>query len=157
MEPTPDRAVSVRTLCFVRDGSRVLLGLKKRGFGSGFFHGFGGKVEPDETVEEAARRELLEESGLQAVEMEHGGVFTCDYGHDPLHEVHVFRVMHVLGEPVETDEMQPQWFDVSAMPYDRMWPDVAVWFPWLLRGDAFRGSFTFAGQSIVASSVEPAE
>ena len=30
------------------DDKRVLLGLKKRGFGEGYYNGFGGKVEPGE-------------------------------------------------------------------------------------------------------------
>ena len=30
------------------DKKRVLLGLKKRGFGEGYYNGFGGKVEPGE-------------------------------------------------------------------------------------------------------------
>lgn len=34
----------------------VLLGMKKRGFGAGKWNGFGGKVQPGETIEEAARR-----------------------------------------------------------------------------------------------------
>jgi hypothetical protein len=38
------------TLVFVLDGTRVLLGMKKRGFGVGLWNGFGGKVEPNESV-----------------------------------------------------------------------------------------------------------
>lgn len=34
----------------------VLLGMKKRGFGAGKWNGFGGKVQPGETIEEAARQ-----------------------------------------------------------------------------------------------------
>ena len=44
------------TLAFIRDGERVLLGMKKRGFGEGRWNGFGGKVHPDETTEEGAIR-----------------------------------------------------------------------------------------------------
>jgi len=43
---------------------RMLLGMKKRGFGAGKWNGFGGKVEPGETVEDGAMRELHEEAGL---------------------------------------------------------------------------------------------
>eukprot|EP00056_Hartaetosiga_gracilis_P017259 m.6783 g.6783 ORF g.6783 m.6783 type:complete len:151 (-) comp5533_c0_seq1:454-906(-) len=42
------------------DRKRILLGMKKRGFGKGKFNGFGGKLEKGETVEEAAVRELQE-------------------------------------------------------------------------------------------------
>ena len=44
------------TIIFVREGTRVLLGYKKRGFGQGRWNGFGGKVESDETVKEGAIR-----------------------------------------------------------------------------------------------------
>lgn len=45
-------------LAIVNQGGRVLLGEKKRGFGEGYFNGFGGKVEAGETVQQAAIREV---------------------------------------------------------------------------------------------------
>ena len=44
------------TLLFVLEPTRMLLGLKKRGFAVGRWNGFGGKVQPNETIEEAAKR-----------------------------------------------------------------------------------------------------
>lgn len=44
------------TLVLVVQPGRVLLGLKKRGFGVGKWNGFGGKVQPGETIEDAAVR-----------------------------------------------------------------------------------------------------
>lgn len=44
------------TLLFVCEPGRVLLGMKKRGFGIGRWNGFGGKVQEGETVEEGAIR-----------------------------------------------------------------------------------------------------
>ncbi|CEI89301.1 hypothetical protein RMCBS344292_03666 [Rhizopus microsporus] len=41
---------------------KVLLGMKKRGFGANKFNGFGGKVELGETIEEGARRELFKQA-----------------------------------------------------------------------------------------------
>ena len=45
---------------------KVLLGLKKRGFGKDKWNGFGGKVETEnkETIMTSVIRELKEESGL---------------------------------------------------------------------------------------------
>ena len=44
-----DGEVKLLTLVIpVDDDKRVLLGLKKRGFGEGYYNGFGGKVEPGE-------------------------------------------------------------------------------------------------------------
>ena len=52
------------TLMILRDGDRILFGLKKRGFGKGKLVGVGGKVDANETVEEAAIRETEEEIGV---------------------------------------------------------------------------------------------
>lgn len=46
------------TLVFVIEKSRILLGFKKRGFGVGRWNGFGGKVEKQESIEEAAKRRV---------------------------------------------------------------------------------------------------
>ena len=58
------------TLYIITRDERVLLGMKKRGFGEGRWNGFGGKLHEGETCEEAALRELEEESGLKATSME---------------------------------------------------------------------------------------
>lgn len=44
------------TLVLVHNPKQILLGMKKRGFGVGRWNGFGGKVEPNETIVEGARR-----------------------------------------------------------------------------------------------------
>lgn len=46
------------TLVFVRDlqNKKILLGYKKRGFGKDKWNGLGGKVEPNETIFDGARR-----------------------------------------------------------------------------------------------------
>jgi 8-oxo-dGTP pyrophosphatase MutT (NUDIX family) len=46
-------------LAIVEKNGRLLLGLKKTGFGSGYYNGFGGKVEPGETIAQAAHREVV--------------------------------------------------------------------------------------------------
>lgn len=53
------------TLTFVTEAHRVLLGMKKRGFGAGRWNGFGGKVDPDESIEAAAKR-----WGVDALDLE---------------------------------------------------------------------------------------
>eukprot|EP00898_Chlorokybus_atmophyticus_P004449 jgi/Chlat1/5004/Chrsp32S04974 len=116
----------------------VLIGEKKRGFGEGYFNGFGGKVEPGESVEEAAQREMREEAGVTAVDMERCGLLVFRFD-----DVHVFRARGYDGELQETDEMRPVWFPVSAIPFDRMWADDIHWYPLFLKGSKFKGEFHF--------------
>ena len=49
-------ANKVLTLAFIHERARILLGLKKRGFGQGRWNGFGGKVQKGESIAEAAKR-----------------------------------------------------------------------------------------------------
>lgn len=41
------------TLCLIRKGDHILLGMKKRGFGEGRWNGFGGKVKDNESIDES--------------------------------------------------------------------------------------------------------
>ena len=127
----------------VRDG-RVLLGLKKRGFGEGFLNGFGGKVEPGETVDEAALRELREEAGISALDATRRGVLTFVYDDQPRPmRVHVYHASVFEGTPTETDEMRPEWHAIDAVPFAKMWPDDEHWYPAFLAGNKFVGTFWF--------------
>ncbi|XP_061212981.1 oxidized purine nucleoside triphosphate hydrolase isoform X2 [Neopsephotus bourkii] len=175
------------TLVLVVQPQRVLLGLKKRGFGAGLWNGFGGKVQPGESIEEAARscrkmsvgvaqqlpnsffpepsvpvqppgfcevcflcRELLEESGLTVNTLQKMGQITFEFvGNSELMEVHVFRADDFHGEPTESDEMRPQWFQLDEVPFSRMWADDIYWFPLVLQKKLFRGYFKFQGQDTI--------
>lgn len=134
------------TLCVIHDEERVLLGMKKRGFGEGKWNGFGGKIEPGETIEEAARREVLEESGIELQECRMRGVLEFEFEDgSPEMEVHVFSSSSFTGEPGETDEMRPEWYAHADIPYHDMWADDIHWMPLLLAGKNFKGRFRFQG------------
>eukprot|EP00775_Hariotina_reticulata_P010394 gene10394-10552_t len=132
-----------------RDG-RLLLGLKKKGFGSGYYNGFGGKVEAGETIQQAAHRELLEEAGIAAVSLQQRGILTFAFDDQPLPwEVHVFHCGEYAGEPTESDEMAPVWMMPDQIPYDKMWADDVFWYPFFLQNKLFqaRAHSTTAAQA----------
>lgn len=92
------------TLLFVLQPGKVLLGMKKRGFGEGWWNGFGGKVQQGESIEEAAKRETEEECGLVVSMLDKVGVIHFEFvGQPQILEVHVFRTEHYTGVPVETE------------------------------------------------------
>ena len=121
--------------------------MKKRGFGAGRWNGFGGKVEPGETIEDAAKREVWEEAGIRVADIKNIGHITFEFVGDPvILEVSVFKTRSFSGEPAESDEMKPQWFHKDEIPFDQMWPDDRHWFPLFLAGKKFKGKFIFEGQ-----------
>uniref|UniRef100_A0A2K5E7M9 7,8-dihydro-8-oxoguanine triphosphatase n=1 Tax=Aotus nancymaae TaxID=37293 RepID=A0A2K5E7M9_AOTNA len=114
------------TLVLVLQPQRVLLGMKKRGFGAGRWNGFGGKVQEGETIEEGAKR------------YEWGGAGRIKFG------LHVSASSSPLGT-----EMRPHWFQLDQIPFKDMWPDDSYWFPFLLQKKKFHGYFKFQGQDTI--------
>lgn len=133
------------TLCMIHNDTHILLGRKKRGFGVGYWNGFGGHVEEGETIEDAARREIQEEAGIIAGALQKHGVlnFIVDSILPETLEVHVFSGRDFEGEPQETDEMEPRWYHRDEIPYHKMWADDCYWLPLLLQGKNFVGKFYF--------------
>lgn len=138
------------TLCLIHDDRRILLGMKKRGFGEGRWNGFGGKVVVGETIEEAARREVKEEAGVDVGIMRERGTLTFEFEDaSEVLEVHLFTAAGFAGEPVETEEMRPAWFALSEIPYASMWADDRHWLPLVLAGKDVRGRFLFRGHDVI--------
>ena len=141
----------VLTLCLLHTDTHVLLGMKKRGFGKGRWNGFGGKVEKGETIEEGARREFLEEAGIEVPVLEKAGIIDFEFkGNPEILEVHIFRAVDFIGEPTESEEMLPKWFNRDEIPYSEMWPDDPHWIPLFFEGKRFKGKILFGeGDSIL--------
>jgi 8-oxo-dGTP diphosphatase len=129
-------------------GREVLLGHKKTGLGLGKIVGLGGHVELDESPAEAAVREVREESGIgvrvdSLTELAHVTfLFPARPSWDM--DVVVFASAAWSGQPVETEEIRPQWFSVSDLPFDRMWDDARHWLPRVLAGERLAATFTYA-------------
>src|ERR1035437_1839727 len=135
---------TVTNLCIIHQHPRILLGMKKRGFGTGRWNGFGGKVLPDETIEESLMREVEEESGIKLQDMQKVGFMEFEFkGNPEIIEVHVYKAEKFSGEVAESEEMKPQWFRVDKIPFKEMWPDDKFWMPLLLSEKKFKGKFLF--------------
>lgn len=134
----------VVSLLFLRKDGNVLLAMKKRGFGEGRWNGVGGKVDGDETIEQAMIRETQEEIGVTPRVYEKvGDILFDEYfkGEPALMHVHVFQASEWDGEPTETEEMAPQWFAEADIPYDKMWSDDPYWLPMVLEGKKISADF----------------
>ena len=142
-------------------GDEVLLGRKKFGLGEGNLVGPGGKLEAGETPEQAIAREVLEEVGVTVDPSSLQRVGELDYlfPHKPAWSQRswVFLCRSFSGEPVESDELAPEWFPLNAMPTGRMWDDAKYWLDGVLAGQTVRARFEFgADLRTVAASTHPA-
>ena len=110
----------------------------------GKLNGFGGKLEAGESIEEAAMREIFEESSLEAKSLEK--IACIDFSWQNKNQdlkLHVFHCQNFSGDPQESEEMKPAWFNLDAIPYKKMWDDDKYWFPLFLEGKKFKASFLF--------------
>ena len=140
----------ILTLCVIYKHPKILLGMKKRGFGAGRWNGFGGKLNNAETIEDATRRELKEEAGIEVKNLAKVGIIDFEFkGNPEILQVHVFKSDDFLGEPIESEEMKPQWFHIDEIPFKEMWPDDIHWMPLFLSGKKFRGKFLFGESDVI--------
>ncbi len=135
------------TLLVLTHNNKILLGLKKRGFGKGNYNGYGGKLDPGETLLDCVCRETYEEAGivLDKKNVVRVAIHDFIFPHKPEwnQQVHVFRATSFTGTPVETEEMKPLSFPMDALPLDHMWDDDKYWLQQVLDGKKLRTTFSF--------------
>ncbi|XP_012258950.2 oxidized purine nucleoside triphosphate hydrolase-like [Athalia rosae] len=143
-------AKQIFSLVFVRNKSDILIGMKKRGFGQGKWNGFGGKVESHETILQGAIRGLEEESSLKAENLKNVGILEFEFEGSPTPlEVHVFETFAYTGTIKESEDILPKWYNLKDVPFKNMWPDDELWFPYMLRGEFFKGKFLYRGEDTI--------
>jgi ADP-ribose pyrophosphatase YjhB (NUDIX family) len=124
-----EKALDNATICFPKRGNEILLAIKTDKIGKGLFNGYGGGIEDGEGVIESAIREFGEESGVSIVPKQLEKIAVVDFhntksdGSTFVCRCHIFLV-HDLKEEVTAKEkmINPEWFDISNLPFDRMMP-----------------------------------
>ncbi|HWP65754.1 MAG TPA: 8-oxo-dGTP diphosphatase [Candidatus Limnocylindria bacterium] len=148
------RAADRATLTFVVAGSRMLLIRKKRGLGAGKINAPGGRLDPGESWQTAAVREMEEELRVTPLDPVQVGENRFQFLDGYSIHVAIFRATVILGEPTETDEATPYWFDLAALPYGEMWEDDRLWVPHVIANRPFSGRFVFDGDVMLDHAIE---
>ena len=129
------------TLCYIIQDKQVLLIKKKRGPGKGMWNGPGGKIEDDETILQGTVRELQEETGITPINPKIIGFNKFSFDDKPFMDVFVVIANDFEGKLQETDEANPQWFDIANLPWKNMWCDDPYWMHLMFNNRKFVGIY----------------
>jgi len=137
--------LKARTTCFLHKGDKILLGLKKEGIGEGYYVGIGGKQEKGETLKQTVKRELAEEINVTAIKFRLMATLNFYFiqRKEWNQKVHAFICDKWKGEISGSEEIEPQWFKINALPFDKMWEDALFYLPFIVRNKRVEADFLY--------------
>ena len=135
------------TLCYVRRENKTLMVhriKKENDMHQGKWNGLGGKLEPGETPEECAIREIREESGLEVKHLVLKGLLTFPlFAKNEDWYAFVYVVDQVEGDLIDSPEGILEWVDNDKILELNLWEGDHVFLPWLERSGFFSAKFVY--------------
>ncbi len=145
------------TLCYVRQNGKTLMvhRIKKANdMHQGKWNGLGGKLEPGETPEECAQREIREEAGLTVFQPTLKGLLTFpSFDNQEDWYAFVFIAEQFEGELIESPEGKLAWIDNDQLLNLELWEGDRIFIPWLNRPGFFSGKFVYQDGQLVDHQV----
>ncbi|MEM7826599.1 MAG: 8-oxo-dGTP diphosphatase [Candidatus Aenigmatarchaeota archaeon] len=133
------------TLCEIISEDKILLKRASRGVSKGKWNGLGGKIERGESPIDNVLREVNEEAGIKIKDPKmHGSIIFYQGSYENIFGiVYLFSARDFEGEVKQGEEGELRWFSIDSIPYHEMWPDDAIWLPYVLEGKRFNAEFLF--------------
>jgi 8-oxo-dGTP diphosphatase len=149
--------MKLATLCYLRKDNHTLMVhriKKKNDMHTGKWNGLGGKLEPGETPEECARREIWEESGLMIKSLNLKGMITFPgFFNEEDWYTFLFVIDDFEGELIDSPEGHLQWIPDGKLLMLNLWPGDRIFIPWLDKPGFFSGKFVYQDGELVEHEV----
>lgn len=120
-----------RTLIFITRNDRVLLlrGSTGKRIWANKYNGIGGHIERNEDIYSAARREVIEETGLEVEDLRLAGLINIDSDQPTGVLLFVFVAESRSGEPIPSEEGTLEWIDCDQIKQVDLVEDLPVILP----------------------------
>ena len=146
------------TLCYIEHAGRVLLLHRTRRDedpNRGKWIGVGGHIEPGETPEECALREVREETGLRLLDLRSRGVVRFRSDASPDEDMYLFMATAFSGRLRECDEGELKWVEKEKMFELPMWEGDRVFLQLMDEGrDKFDCTLQYHGDALESAYVD---
>ena len=150
--------MKLATLCYLKaDGKTLMIHRIKKtnDMHQGKWNGLGGKLDPGETPEECAIREVREESGLIIADPQLKGVLTFPkFANNEDWYAFVFVARKFQGHLIDSNEGVLEWIEDGQLLDLELWEGDRIFIPWMEQPGFFSGKFVYqAGQLVEHSAV----
>jgi 8-oxo-dGTP diphosphatase len=121
---------------------------------AGKWNGLGGKLEPGETPEECARREIQEESGLRVSSLNWKGLLTFpQFSKQEDWYAFVFVADGFEGELSASAEGELCWINDGELLALNLWEGDRIFLPWLEQPGFFSAKFIYQDGRLINHQV----
>lgn len=139
--------IKLGTLCYIRKQGKTLMvhrTKKANDMHMGKWNGLGGKLEPGETPDACAIREILEESGLIVKKMQFKGMITFPgFANEEDWYTYIFVVDDFEGELIDSPEGHLEWIPNERLMELNLWEGDRIFLQWLDRPGFFSALFVY--------------
>ena len=100
--------------CLLIEDGKIVITKYLKGRKIGYYDIPGGKIEADETPEDAAIREMKEETGIDVSNLKRKGIFEVEYP-DRKFTFDVFVAKEYQGNPQSFEENTAEWIEIDKL------------------------------------------
>jgi len=146
--------MKLSVLCYLTKSGKTLMlhrVKKENDIHEGKWNGLGGKMEANESPEEAIIREVFEESGLKISNPKLKGIITYPQTNNADEEwiVFVFTANKFSGDLIESNEGDLEWIKNSEIKKLHLWKGDYQFLPLIKKKGIFTAKITYNKEEVV--------
>lgn len=150
------------TICYIDNGKELLLmhrNKKQNDVHEGKWISVGGKLEPGESPEECAIREIFEETHLTVTKMELRGIVTFpNFTPEDDWYTYVFKITEFEGDLISDEDSREgtlEWVSYDEVLSKPTWQGDYEMFKWILEDVSFfSAKFTYKDKKLIEKKVK---